>query len=178
MSLSDASLRKLTAHLEQTGSPEGFVPVKRKRNDNAEWRLQSACFKWWRSAAAGLGVDARLLFSIPNGSVLGATYETRVIRAKMLKLAGMTPGIPDALLAVPRTDYTRVSEDIARKMPSYNLATVTHGLFIEFKAGSNGALSDEQLAVHPILLSAGYRVEVIRTFEDAVRTITSYVKSQ
>lgn len=124
----------------------------RKRN-NEEWELQSSVFRWWRAHASDYGIDPRLYFSIPNGAVLGFGKE-RIIRGKMLKLAGAENGAPDTFLAVPRDKYC--------------------GLFIEYKA-TNGVLSDAQKEIQPCLVRQHYQVRNVYSLVDAKEVIEGYL---
>lgn len=151
--------------LRQQGHDPGFErPVDRpkRKRDNREHRIQAAIVAWFRSAAAGLGVDPRLLFAIPNGALYGRGVE-RVIRAKMLKAEGLTPGVPDLFLA--RASYCDGEAE------PYEL-----GMFVECKT-PEGAIAAEQKAMHELLRARGYRVEVVRSVEEGIAVITSYLKT-
>ncbi len=155
MSLSDASLRKLTTHLAKTGSPEGFVPVKRRKRDNRESRLQQECVKWWRSIGApAVRVDHRLLYAVPNGAMYG-TGISRVIRAKILLAEGLRPGWPDIGIVVARSGF--------------------HGLRIETKLPETGPTPD-QLAIHALLRQQNYHVVVTRSLDEFIACIYNYFK--
>lgn len=144
--------------LRQQGHDPGFErPVDRpkRRRDNREHRIQAAIVAWFRAAARGFGVDPRLLFAIPNGALYGRGVE-RVIRAKMLKAEGLTPGVCDLMLLVAMKG--------------------AHGLGIEVKT-PEGALSSDQIAFHFAMSAEGYRVEVVRSVEEGIAVITSYLKT-
>ncbi len=142
-------------------------PLPRKKRDNEEWRIQSDFFSWWRSAAAGLGVWPGLFFHVPNGSMLGDTKKGRMIRAKMLKDAGMVSGVPDCFLAVPKEDrYYGVHRG---------------GLYIEFKKPSertkkNGGLSDAQQEFIYYAMVGSYSCHVCYSWEEAKAVTLDYLK--
>lgn len=130
-----------------TGTP-------RKKRDNAEHRIQVAIVTWFRGSARGFGVDPRLLFAIPNGALYGTGIE-RVIRAKMLKAEGVTPGVSDLFLAIPRSEYC--------------------GAFIEVKT-PDGAIRPEQKAFLELVGSGGYHTSLVRSVEDGITAITNYLR--
>lgn len=124
-----------------------------KRRKNDEWRLQYEVFQWWRSS--DFGVPRHLFFHVPNGSVLGGTKWDREIRARMLKLTGMQNGVADCFLSVPRRTW--------------------HGMYIEFKT-QTGKTSPEQDAFLASVEFQGYFTAVIRSFDDATKMISEYLK--
>lgn len=109
----------------------------------SEHEEQSDVIRWARSKGLVL------LFSIPNG-----TY-TNISVAKRLKQSGLTPGIPDLFLAIPRPPY--------------------HGLFIEMKA-IKGKPSSLQKAWLKALNTQGYLAVVCYGFEEAKKIIEDYLK--
>lgn len=157
MTLSRKDIAALAEYQRKHGTTEGFVPahpVKRRKNE--EWELQRDFFAWWREAAwNGYGLDPRLCFAIPNGAQLGENKEAKIIRAKMLKAAGMQNGIPDVCLLVKRGDYG--------------------ALFMEFKTES-GSLSPDQKTIHPVITGAGYQVRIVRTLAEAKWTVENYLR--
>lgn len=114
-----------------------------------ESQLQQALFQWWAYAHAGLYCPRELLFAIPNG---GARH---IATAMRLKREGVTPGVPDIMLAAP--------------------ARGAYGLFIELKAGNAGRVSAEQRRMIDLLNHHGYRAEVCRTLDQATALITNYL---
>lgn len=121
----------------------------------SESTTQQAVVKWFRFAKFELRVeDARLLFSIPNGSFRGKDRVAAAMNAQRLKVEGMLPGAPDLFLAVARNGY--------------------HGLFLEIKSeGKN--LEPEQRQVALLLSKAGYFVGMARSSEEAIQVITRYL---
>lgn len=161
MHLPDKDLARLEAHILATGSPKGFVPTAKKRRKNEEWRIQSFFFRWWRSAAKGLGVWPGCCYHVPNGSLLGDDKQSRTIRARMLMLAGMVPGVPDVYLGVARGKWA--------------------GLYVEFKKPSvrnhkNGGCSDEQQEFIAYALAHGYHCVVCYSWEEARDAVVEYLK--
>jgi hypothetical protein len=47
-------------------------------------------------------------------------------------------------------------------------------MFLELKS-AKGIISPEQLCFHAALKEQGYRVEIVRTLEDGIKIITSYL---
>lgn len=91
-----------------------------------------------------------LIFAIPNGG------QRNVIVASKMKAEGVTAGIPDLFIAHQANGYG--------------------GLFIEMKNGSKGRLSPNQKEIISRLECAGYRCEVVRSFDDFVTTTENYLK--
>ncbi len=147
--LSDADLLRLEAHLEKTGSTDGFKPSPRKRRDNEESRSQQAVIQWWNVACRNYGLPPWCLFAIPNGG------RRDVLTGVFMKKEGVRSGIPDLMLCVPRNGKA--------------------GLFIEMKT-EKGVLTPEQRTIHPILKDLGYAVEVCRSTREAVNVIEAYLR--
>lgn len=143
--------------LRQQGHDPGFdrpVERPRKKRDNREHRIQAACVRWWQHAAAGFGVDARLLYAVPNGALYGKGVE-RVIRAKILKAEGLRVGWPDIGIDVPRRGY--------------------HGLRVELKV-PGAEPSADQFAIHDLLREQGYWVGVAHSVGEFAGSVTEYFK--
>ncbi len=110
-----------------------------------EHRLQVACLEWLRMAYPNV-----LCYAIPNGG-------QRTERAgKRLKEEGMTAGIPDLHIPLPRGAYA--------------------SLYIEMKNGKKGRLSDQQKQLINLLQSYGNKVVVCRTIEDFIKEVTMYLQ--
>ncbi len=155
MTLSRSDLRRLTALQAATGTTEGFVPSPPRRYSNEELKLMITVNSWWhRTCAPAHHLDPRLYFQIANGNVLGGTKEERARRGHILKASGLVPGMPDSMLLVARRGW--------------------HAMMVEYKT-PNGVLSDEQKALHPVLIAAGFNVEVARTLDEAVSVFESYL---
>lgn len=107
--------------------------------------LQKMCVEWFNIQYTHY---KGLLFAIPNGG-------TRHVReAVSMKMQGVTPGIPDLMLAIPNGIY--------------------HGLFIEMKWGANKC-SPAQKGIIEKLSNKGYKCEVIYTFDDFKTLIEEYL---
>lgn len=107
---------------------------------------QTALFEY---ASYQRDIEWSLIFSIPNGGY-------RKIRTGIrLKQTGLKPGIPDIFLPVARHSY--------------------HGLFIEMKS-EKGRVRKNQKAWHDILTNQGYKVEVCRGCDQAVKVIQEYLE--
>ena len=72
-----------------------------------------------------------------------------------MKAEGVTAGVPDILLAVPRQGC--------------------HGLWIELKRRKGGRVSEAQEHVMARLRQAGYRVEVCKGWWEAREVIENYL---
>lgn len=93
-------------------------------------------------------------FAVPNGAFLAGDVATRARQMSHLKRAGVTPGVPDLMLALPTGKY--------------------HGLFIEMKRFNAGRTTPEQLGWINRLSSCGYRAVVAHGLDAAVKHIRAY----
>ena len=125
----------------------GNIVIEPNLMKEQEHNLQVGCVRWFRLQYPKL---APLMFAIPNGGWRNATV------AAKLKAEGVRAGVPDLMLACPAGQY--------------------HGLFIEMKNGKQGRVSDSQEQMHEVLRGQFYRVEVVRTAEEFVRTVQDYLR--
>ena len=112
----------------------------------SEHALQVECLRWLRLAHPDV-----LCYAIPNGG-----YRTKTT-AIMMHLEGVTSGIPDLHIPIPKSGYA--------------------SLYIEMKNGKAGRLSDHQKELIPRLQAYGNKVVVCRTIDDFRREIEDYLKS-
>ena len=107
---------------------------------------QAALFEY---ASYQRDVEWSLLFAIPNGGF-------RKIRTGIrLKRTGLKPGVPDIFL--PVACYPKA------------------GLFIEMKS-EKGIVRKNQKEWHEALRAQGYKVEICRGCDQAVKVIQEYLK--
>jgi hypothetical protein len=143
-----AQLRALNAGITDGELPDAIPaapPVRRRKRDNQEFRIQSAFAKLWRANCASLGFPQCVAFHIPNGSVMGggsAPWQKteREIRGRLQKLAGVEDGVCDYFISVPRHGY--------------------HGMYVEFKRPDKGTVSPEQWAFIDAVRAQGYHFEL------------------
>jgi hypothetical protein len=102
---------------------------------------------WFRATFQDL---ADLFFAIPNGG------KRDPVTAARMRDEGVTPGVPDLFLAVPRGDKA--------------------GLFVEMKAMTRGRVSPAQNKILGALSAAGYATAVPRGYEEAKTAITNYLE--
>lgn len=115
-----------------------------------EEEIQISVVQWWALAHRGLGIaNESRLFHVPNGG-----YRSRRTAGRM-KAAGVRKGVADFLLLVPRGGY--------------------HGLAIEMKR-PGGILRPEQKEFLQGLLADGYVTAVCFSLDDAMRSISYYLK--
>lgn len=123
----------------------------------SESQLQIYCVKWFRTVHRQF---EKLLFAIPNGALIGGAKNQKTghpIGASILKSEGMTEGVPDLLLALPRGGFS--------------------GLFIEMKT-IVGSLSPEQREYLELLASVGYAVCSPKTADQFDQYVTAYMNQQ
>lgn len=89
------------------------------------------------------------IFHIPNGGSRNA------IEAANLKRQGVRAGVPDLCIPVARKGF--------------------HGLYIEMKTRT-GRVSENQKRWLELLNTEGYRAEVAKGYEAAVRIFEDYIK--
>lgn len=112
---------------------------RKKRDGNAEARIQAAIVQFIRTAAPHC-----LVFSVPNGGLRSKSESAR------LKWTGVVAGIPDLIVLAPR--YWGASGGAA--------------FFIECKA-AKGQLSPEQEKIIYQLSQLGFSYAVCRSIDDA-----------
>lgn len=123
---------------------------------NTETRIHCAVVTWWDLAASGFGLDKRCLVHAANGG------KRKKSEAAILCGMGVRPGFPDLMLLVP-------------KMATAS-AEFHGGLMIEVKS-PDGRVSADQRDYLDLLQRNGYSIFVAFSFDEAVRAITSYLRS-
>lgn len=133
-----------------------------------EAQIQAAIIKW-RNDMMKTDWRLQLLFAVKNEVRVGGK-RGRVAGARN-KADGVVPGIPDLLLAYQDEGggayYDRALGD--------HTCDCKGGLFIEVKT-PGGKLSAAQKKMHFLLKTAGYRVEVCRSAQEAIDTIREYLE--
>ena len=109
---------------------------------------QAALFEW-AAYKAGQWPELAFMFHIPNGGLRNKATAAR------LKATGVKAGVPDIFLPVTQGQYA--------------------GLFVEMKYGKNKP-SPEQQRYIDMLRGEGYAVEVCYGCEQAIETITAYLR--
>lgn len=115
-----------------------------------ESKMQQACVRWFKYTYPRV-----VIFSIPNGALLAGNALQRVKQWNRLQAEGALKGIPDLMVLYNNGKH--------------------NGLFIEMKT-SSGKLSQDQKVVHAALINLGYAVRVVRSVEDFVTLVQSYIK--
>lgn len=110
---------------------------------------QRALFEW-AAWSMGKWPELAMLFHIPNGGKRGKAEAGR------LKAEGVSAGVPDLCLPVPRGGY--------------------HGLYIELKRIKGGEVSKSQKEWLALLNRQGYFAMVCFGWQEAARTITKYLE--
>lgn len=130
----------------------------------SESQSQVAFFDWVRPYLRTRGIAPSLCYAVPNGAHLAGDARMRAIQMARLKREGLTAGVLDINLDVPK---------IAR----LNAETVTlfHGLRIEMKAASNKP-TPEQAAHILALRQAGYNVVICYSADAAILAVKAYLE--
>lgn len=112
-----------------------------------EHDLQTACVRWFRYRHPRL---ARCLIAVPNGGRRDA------VTGAKLKAEGVTAGVSDLLLLVPRGCF--------------------HGLCIEMKT-PQGRQSEAQLRWQLEMEIQGYKYALVRSFEAFMAEVDGYLSA-
>lgn len=165
MPYTDPQLAEMTAQAN-AGVPLASLtippaPVK-KRRKNEESEMQRRICRWWGMACKNFDVPEVLLFKIANDG------KRTPIGGRLDKLAGLRRGAPDLCLAVARPRYKH------EKVEKYFERMEANSLYLELKT-ETGRVSAEQQTFHQHLRAAGYKVEIVRSFDQAVEVITGYL---
>lgn len=113
---------------------------------HVEADLQKACVRWFRLQYPQYSKN---LFANPNGGSRRGPIE-----GANLKAQGVTAGVWDLFLMVPKGEY--------------------HGLWIEMKVHPN-KLTPEQCAFESVAIGSGYYCQVCYTFEYFTQIVSNYL---
>jgi len=174
MSYQDHQLKSMTAQAREGVPLAGLKvpPAKPKRKRSYEESdAQITFFKWLHSTHSRFGVPQCLVFAIPNGSALGTGKEDwqvvqRIIRGKRLIAEGLTPGVFDIFVSVPRPKLIR--------RIGMNDCDYWHGLYVEMKK-ADGKVSPEQVAFKAAAESWGYKTVICYSAQEAIGAVTLYL---
>lgn len=119
---------------------------KKKKSDNKEHRLQSACVRWFRYQYPKL---SKVLFAIPNAARRSAR------NGAYMKDEGMLSGVADIILLKSNRSYG--------------------ALAIEMKT-NDGTQQPSQKEWQRECESAGNKYVICRSFDDFKREIENYIK--
>ena len=111
-----------------------------------EHRIQCAIVKWFYYAYPQY--RGGCMFAVPNGG------HRNIQTARLLKAEGVTSGVSDLLLLVPKRDY--------------------HGLCIEVKTPI-GRQSDNQKAWQHTIEAQGFKYEIVRSLDDFAELLRWYL---
>jgi len=123
-----------------------------------ESKLQQAALRWFKYQYPNV-----VVFSIPNEG------QRNVRNASRMKAEGLCPGFPDVGICHVQTIKNKTFTD------GSGLTGYCPMLFVEFKS-LKGKLSPSQKEVHQKLRDSGYKVEVIRSFDEFKNCIEEYLK--
>ena len=111
-----------------------------------EHRIQCAIVKWFYYAYPQY--RGGCMFAVPNGG------HRNIQTARLLKAEGVTSGVSDLLLLVPKREY--------------------HGLCIEVKTPV-GRQSENQKNWQRIIEAQGYRYEIVRSLDEFAELVRWYL---
>lgn len=110
---------------------------------------QIALFRW-AAYETNAHPELSMLYHIPNERRCTARQGAR------MNAEGRRKGVPDICLPVPKGDF--------------------HGLYIELKRTKGGTVSEDQRGWIKALQRCGYRAEVCRGWEPAMKVILEYLE--
>lgn len=137
---------KTTSRLDELKAMANAGVTQRRRNDDAEHRLQCACVKWFRLQYP---IMRHSLFAVPNGGRRDA------VTGSKLKAEGALPGVADLILLQRTRRYG--------------------ALLIEMKT-ARGQQSALQRQWQAAVTLDGYRYIVCRSFEDFMAQVNDYLQ--
>ena len=120
-----------------------------KNHCPTEYQEQCAVIAWSRMMAATTEPRLALLHGDASG------VRVPIGCAVKMKRCGAVKGFPDLMLPIA--------------------CGVWHGLFVELKRRRGGVVSPEQRTVHSMLQEQGYRVEVCKGADEAIKVISDYL---
>lgn len=126
---------------------QAFAASKRRKilgAEGTEHHLQVECVRWFRLKHHKDGI----IYAVPNGG------KRTLTEGAIKRFEGMTVGIPDLHIPVPRKGYA--------------------SLYIEMKNGKAGRLSENQKEMIERLRSYGNKVEVVRTLDEFMAVVDDY----
>ena len=129
------------------GAEHAIQKAERRKKVKPEYDIQRRCFKWFGANYPHL---KPLLVWIKN------EFKADKIAGAVAKSRGWRPGFPDVGLFVASGPF--------------------HGLFIELKAPKGRAPSADQKRYHRLLRGQGYHVAVIRSLDEFINLITTYIR--
>ena len=134
--------------------------VKQSLPVATEFQEQCAVVQWWALYGPAHGLDVRLLIASANGAHLAGDAQSRAIKMRKLKAAGLRAGCPDLLLAVPRRNFC--------------------GLWLEVKRSTwvivRGAHENDQAQYLSLLRGMGYTACFAAGAEKAIYSIKKYLE--
>lgn len=162
----EAHIANPSTELPQVRSCKPTPPKNRKKTVYApvptEHDEQSAVIEWFDLYAPTVGLDPRLLFSVPNGS------SKSIPQAMKFKREGLRAGVPDLMLAISALCKATQDELIGRQVFVY-------GLFIEMKRRHGSQLREDQAEMIALLTAQGYRCVVAKGADEAIAAIVEYL---
>lgn len=143
-----------------------------------EAAFQRSAISLVRTLAHPQGVDPRAIIHIPNGSKRPLHY------GAFVKAQGMVAGYPDIMMFKPVAVMQEVSmlkaraftlEALTRGDTTVKESRLVCGLALELKVWPNKP-SDEQLQIHELLQSAGWKVVVCYGLGEVEAEVKQYLQ--
>jgi hypothetical protein len=145
----DGATREVKAKVTRGPRKPGAEPLEHDE--------QSALVSWWFHYSKTLGFDYRLLVAVPNGQVMIRFANNPHALMTYLIKEGMRKGALDLVLFIANQNF--------------------HGLLIEMKRKTKGALSSDQEFMSELISSQGYKCVTCYGFDMAKDCITRYLKN-
>lgn len=124
--------------------------------DDSENGIQARLFELMTSLMTKDGFNVREhAFSVPNGMQIAGGPKSRGKYMNAMKARGLTPGVSDVVIALPRGPY--------------------HGAYLELKRDADSAVSDEQIAFRERMERQGYYAVIAAGWDAVLFALSRYL---
>jgi hypothetical protein len=124
--------------------------------DDSENRIQARLFDLMLSLTTEDGFNVRAhAFAVPNGMQIAGGPKSRGKYMNAMKERGLTPGVSDVVLALPRGPY--------------------HGAYLELKRDKSSAVSEEQLQFRERMERQGYYAVIACGWDETIGHLSRYL---
>lgn len=144
------------------GNYSEYTQKPQQKKVQREGQLQIACVRWFRLQYPAF---SNLLFH-PKNEADGATSGKKIA---LNAAAGVVPGVPDLILALPSMKDGKIG--ILDEHPE-----VYYGLGIELKFGKTNNQTAHQKRFQGYWQCAGYKYALCRSLEDFMQVINDYMR--
>lgn len=145
------------------GNYPEYTQKPQQKKIQREGQLQIACVRWFRLQYPAFST---LLFH-PKNEADGATSGKKIA---INAAAGVVPGVPDLILALPSIRYEENIGDLSPHKAFY------HALGIELKYGHTNQQTAHQKDFQAFWEAAGYKYVLCRSLEEVKQQVDDYMR--